>query len=277
LSGTVTLRFHVLDPFHCPEGAYDDKMITFAASSISVQGIPPLEINACEGTDTLVTVVAQGLGLSYQWTVSENGDSWSPVKGANSNELTFNTISAEDAGYYSCIIMDVNSCMDTGSVKTQVIVHSYPVKPVIEERNDTLISMGSYENYQWLDGSVNIISQSNVLLPADDGVYQLRVSDNGYCWSVSDPYNWSYNAIQGTVVPAGTFYPNPATNQLIIHAKDDLSAIINLYGLSGILAASVTLTGYTFVWDISSIEKGTYLFEMIENGKVSTREILIFQ
>jgi hypothetical protein len=278
-AGSVTLQFHVLDSYNCPEGTADDKTITFAASSITVIDASSGQMNVCDGTDTLLWVNAGGTHLSYQWISSATGEDWTDMEGATTSELLIRDISKADEKYYSCIITDINNCIDSGAVSAQLLVHGYPEKPVITESNDTLLSLEPFTYYLWEDQVGNPLSDAPYLVPAGAGSFWLWVSDNSYCWSASDLFEWEPAGMEVVKNSSYLIYPNPASDRLIIKSQPDEGhrITIHVYGINGILKSSWNITSAENVMDVADFARGLYLLEIVENDKPGVKNILLLK
>lgn len=72
-------------------------------------------------------------------------------------------------------------------------------------------------------------------------------------------------------------YPNPASESITITSKNGLNnATINLYDLTGkIILQKTSIRGSNSLLNLSSLQKGIYLLEVIDNGKQTRRKIAI--
>lgn len=70
-------------------------------------------------------------------------------------------------------------------------------------------------------------------------------------------------------------YPNPATNQLQIESKQDISFDIKVYNLNGILIDEFTNTDAITHYDITKYPAGVYLFSFISYELISYQRIII--
>ena len=278
-AGSVTLWFHVLDSYNCPEGTADDKILAFAGSTINViEGTSGL-MNMCDGMDTLLWVNAGGTGLSYQWISSATGEDWTNMEGATNSELLISDISKADEKYYACILTDINNCIDSGAVTAQILVHGYPEKPVITESHDTLFSLEPFNHYLWEDQVGNPLSEAPYLVPAGAGSFWLWVSDNSYCWSASDLYEWEPVGMEEVINSTCMIYPNPASDRIVIMRRPDAGnpVTVNLYEINGVLKYSRTLDSAETVLDVADLARGLYLLEIIENDKIAGRNTLLLK
>jgi hypothetical protein len=279
LAGSVTLWFHVSDSYHCPEGTADDKTITFAGSSIRISEGSPERMNVCEGTDTVIWITAEGTDLAFQWISSATGGNWTQIEGATTPEFSLNGITKADEKYYSCIVTDINSCIDSGAVTTQLLVYGFPAKPVITETNDTLVSLTSFDYYQWEDNLGNQLSDARYLVPVSAGSYWLFASDNSFCWSVSDPYAWEPTGIEELNTGTYVIYPNPASERLAIKCQRDAGnqVTVNMYGINGVFKGSWKLVSAETVLNVADLARGLYLLEIVDNDKIVGRNTLLLK
>jgi hypothetical protein len=75
----------------------------------------PVAVSSCAGSNAILTVVANGSGISYSWT--KNGNA---IGASNNDTLYLNNLSANDAGNYICNI--TSSCGNASSNTVAVTV-----------------------------------------------------------------------------------------------------------------------------------------------------------
>ncbi|MFN3852626.1 MAG: immunoglobulin domain-containing protein, partial [Spirosomataceae bacterium] len=86
--------------------------------------VQPTPVNACEGTEVSFTLTATGTGtLSYQWKKGTTN------VGINSNTLTLSSVSATDAGSYTCVV--TGTCSSATSDPTILVVNPNPAAPTV--------------------------------------------------------------------------------------------------------------------------------------------------
>jgi hypothetical protein len=201
------------------------------------------------------------------------------MEGATNSELLLSDISKADEKYYSCIITDINNCIDSGAVTAQLLVYGYPEKPVITESHDTLFSLEPFNHYLWEDQVGNPLSEAPYLVPAGAGSFWLWVSDNSYCWSASDLYEWEPAGMEELNNSTCMIYPNPASDRIVIMRRPDAGnpVTVNLYATNGVLKCSRKLDSGETVLDVADLARGLYLLEIIENDKIVGRNTLLLK
>jgi hypothetical protein len=138
----------------------------------------------CQG-DNVVLNANQGSGLRYQWQT--NG---MPIA-ANANAITFTTA---NAGSYTVVVTDANSCSNTSSV-TPVIVNALPTATITPASTTTFCQGGSVIlnansgtglNYQWQNNGMPINGATNAHYTATTaGIYTVLVTTASNCSSIS--------------------------------------------------------------------------------------------
>jgi hypothetical protein len=265
--GSVTLRFEVLNDYYCEEGSHDEKLITFAQSTIDVVGHSEEDVSVCEGTDTLLWFSANGTGLSFQWLVWQTEGYWLPVENETGTELSFTQIEPADAGSYAMVITDVSGCVDSVNVVIQLQVLDNPDVPVIVASDEGLAPTMGFADYEWIDASNGLAGTDSLFMPPSAGNYRVRVTDNGVCWSLSDAYSWNPVGIEKLHWEACSIYPIPADDHIHIRlpGKYDLnSATVSVYGLDGRMAGCWEITSRDMKIPLGNIKHGVYLVEIAD-------------
>ena len=129
---------------------------------------PDGTVEICDGDTLTITAV---MAESYLWTTGD----------------TTQAIQVTQAGTYNVTATDENGC--TGTSSDVIVIVNQPPSPVITadgpvdfcEGGSVILSTGSYETYQWSNGSNN---QS--ILVNQSGTYTVTVTDSLGCSSASD-------------------------------------------------------------------------------------------
>lgn len=114
--------------------------------AITISPISPLNQTICEGQSATFTVTATGTGLQYFWrlngtTLSNEGR----ISGANTNSLTINPATTNDAGNYSLVINgDDNVCPQAFTSQDAIlIVNKKSADPTSATASSPRICFGS--------------------------------------------------------------------------------------------------------------------------------------
>ena len=109
-------------------------------------------------------------------------------------------------------------------------------------------------------------------------VRRLTVDKTDHVWiatgqGVSDYYPGSYG-ISEIAMEAGSVYPNPAHEQLVIRHKNN-DSVLSLYDATGKESLTSILTGENTCIDIQSLQPGIYLLRIRDANKVYSSKIII--
>ena len=171
----------------------------------------PSSVNVCAGDNTSITVDVSGTNPSYQWQ-KYNGSSWADLSGANIATLSFNPVTAGDAGDYHCIIggdcsITITSSTATLAIKSNTSINTQPVSKIVCAGNDVSMTVeagGTNLIYQWqkqsgslwndvpgATGSTLSFSPANT---GDAGDYRCNVHGDCGPGITSDPVTLTVNA-----------------------------------------------------------------------------------
>jgi hypothetical protein len=158
-------------------------------------------------------------------------------------------------------------------------------QPIIEIRGDTLITSGTYLDYQWYDEKGKIEgAKSNRYIISKSGVYHLDVHDGHGCYNSSanvsvifsnsrDP---EFNGLRYSILP------NPCREELIFRLESALIEEIMLQLVSPLgQLISVKTAGHQFPeqsvqFNVSHLSKGIY-YLIITTEKIRKTEKIIVQ
>lgn len=179
----------------------------------------------CAGTTLLLS--ASG-GQNYSWT----GPS---AFSSTLQNPAINSITPLEAGTYSVIVSDVNSCTDTATVT--VIVNT--VDTSVTPNGSVLTASASGAAYQWIDCSTQQIisgATGQTYNAVQSGQYAVIVTENG-CSDTSSCHQILSLGISGEQTAAGiNVFPNPGDGLFHIQLND--AAEIHVYDLTGRLVFS---------------------------------------
>ncbi len=131
---------------------------------------------------------------------------------------TFNPIQTGTFTFEYTYVDTANGCM--GRNWDTVVVHDLPAVPVISQTGHILsIPSGPY-SYEWLlnGSSLSGFNTSSITAPSD-GSYQVIVTDNNGCSSISQPFIFSTVGLAAQDSNPWKLYPNPSRDKVYIHGN----------------------------------------------------------
>ncbi len=251
--------------------------------------IDPEDQLVCEDEMITLNVGTLGTGVSYQWEVND-GSGWMPVSdgavysGSNTDMLTFPASSGIDGYQYQCVLS--NACPGTStSAPATVTINDLPtVDFTYYFSGDSLIvtsvSTGA-NNYYWDFGDGTPLYPG--LIPyyvyASSGTYNVTLYAYNDCGTVSATYPVNYIATSNENIFGNIDFsmsPNPTSGQLTIDMSSEefYQAGIHLYDVQGRRLSSHLTEDKVHSFDISSYASGTYLVQVIIEGKTSIQKII---
>ena len=153
------------------------------ASEIPIVTSHPSDLDVCEGSGGLFSVVANPDYLSYQWKFE--GDDIATGLGAN---YFVNNVSASNEGNYTCVVTNAcgsvysNSALLTNVLSPEIITNPTSINPCF---NDTVYfvteAAGVNLEFQWykngnlITGAIDDTLQLNSVSDTSQGYYQCKV------------------------------------------------------------------------------------------------------
>jgi hypothetical protein len=174
----------------------------------------------------------------------------------------------DSAGTYQVSVHAVNQCFDTTGYRT-ITVHPVPSVPSIIQNGDTLTCSVPGTSYGWYKNSVLLpayTTQSIILtLPADNGSWQVRVSNSFNCKSTSSPL--TVVGMEEITETSISIFPNPAITELRIKNEELKIERIEIYDVFGkkLFSQISGLTSQISI-DVSHLPPGIY-FVTITNSE----------
>lgn len=238
---------------------------TSATTNVTVtSGVPVVTTNSslsfCRGDSVVLTASA---GTAYMWS---NGATDQSITVFGSDTLT---VSVTGSG----------GC-DGTSDEVIVIMHDLPT-PVVTVNLDSVVTGQGYQGYQWYVNGGAISGANNYFhIYAQDGQYQVNVTDTNGCSATSD----SVLVIIIGTTEQGTYNitinPNPTLGEFVVNAtfeggNDYTIEIIDLNGKM-IIPKAITGNGNSFTqrFDIQSLAKGVYLLKVTAGGEQIVKKII---
>ena len=195
----------------------------------------------CAGGSVLLS--AQPGAASYQWLSNST-----PIANATSSSYV-----AMYNGYYKVLVTSSTSGCPSISDSVRVTVYQTPV-PHINRTGNVLSTASYYANYQWYrDGRVISGATANTYTFANDGMFQVKVTDTAGCSGFSAYAPVNNLAVNGISANDIKMYPNPASNIVYIEAPVPVNAAVrSMDGKLVLYQENVTKL------DVSSFSDGVY-------------------
>lgn len=173
---------------------------------------------------------------------------------------------------------DSFGCVTTGYIAMEVL--PAPSEPLIERVTATLLKAPSgFSAYQWYryGGAISGATSStyDVVLT---GVYEVRVMNGAGCFRMSPPYGFGVGVGVGEQTQNElNVYPNPSSGlfQVDYSGRDQQSAEIQVFDMSGRRMHITRLAPGTAVMDLSHLAPGRYLLHLKANDISSFQSIVI--
>lgn len=257
---------------------FNSTVTTGVAASISSD---PVSTAVCAGSSATFSVTAAGdPTIQYQWM--KNGID---IGGAISSSYTIPSVSAADAGSYTCEVTnsygtDVSNAA-TLTVNAVTSISSHPADVNVPEGTDVTLSVtaaGTSLTYQWRKNGSNLSNGGNIsgattssllisdVTLADYGTYTCVVTgscgtstSNGAVVNVItsvDDYTQSKPAI----------FPNPSEGMYVVTFNEAISGSVSVYDADGKLVFWRIISNEKQLdLDLTGRANGTYLIRIDAN------------
>ena len=181
-------------------GPYYSAEVTLTVNpvtAITTQPVTPQ--NVCVNDNVSFTVVATGVGLTYQWY---KNDALNPVAGATNATLNLTNVAVANAGSYFSIVtgtcgIPVTSTVSVLSIDVAPIISVHPQTKAVCAADNTNLSVstsaGTNLTYEWYfdngGGFVAVPASNSPILPlnafnaAQEGDYYVDITN--YCGTIS--------------------------------------------------------------------------------------------
>ncbi|MCU4155771.1 gliding motility-associated C-terminal domain-containing protein [Carboxylicivirga sp. A043] len=171
----------------------------------------------CDGGSVDISATPTGGTAPYSYSWQKDGN---PLAYAT-DVFTINPVTLADAGVYSVVVTDDNTCSSTVAATTTLVVNENPTvtvaynAPVCNGATLTLTATpangsGIYNSYVWTKGGVVIPGETASTLTidpvtlADGGDYGVTVVDNLGCTSTEDVVTVTINALPSPTASSNT-------------------------------------------------------------------------
>lgn len=154
----------------------------------------------------------------------------------------------------------------------EIQVFSGPTKPTISQNGAELTSSATSNNQWYFNGNPISEATSQTYSAIATGSYQVGVSSEDGCISMSDIYTVTttggINIISDKDIK---IYPNPAKDNIVIEGVS--KAKIELFNLQGQFIKNVNATGNKTSMDISDVNNGVYSIKITTTDGIIVKKI----
>lgn len=242
----------ILSGFNACDTIYDTLQVNLSS------GTPPqltIDKTLICASDSALICAPSGYA-SYQWN----------------NGKTTNCFYTNQAGNYYVQVQNGGGC---GATSTPVSLAVRPQPSVsIVRQGDTLSSYGAV-SYQWmLDHSPISGATSAVYIARESGLYSVQITDNFGCKATSTDIEIFISGLEEVVGDHQVeVYPNPASGMLQVEVTDASFAggQFILFDALGRKTIQQAIFGQSAVVNVSQLSKGTYVWAVEKDAKVSGR------
>lgn len=238
-----------------------------ATITLPVYGKPNVNIigptTVCVG-DTVHYNTAGQISTFYLWSVY---NPHSHIADTINNNAWF---TFDSAGTYQVSVYAANACFDSIGYKT-ITVNPVPPVPLIIQSGDTLTCTITASTYTWYRNFVlqpAFTTQSIVITPGDNGLWEVEVSNSFNCRTMSQLYSVDVG-IEELAGESISIFPNPAINELAVSSGQEAVKEMEIYDVMGQRVFPSPLTPLSFgrgdrgeVIDISSLVPGIYFIKL---------------
>ena len=189
------------------------------------------------------------------------------------NSISFGTITITEPGVYYQEFETSGVCDSL----VELVVNAQNLNTNVNTAGNTLISLASGVNYQWIDcDSGNEISGATqqTFSPSASGNYAVIVSANA-CSDTSACITVNTAGITSALGTHFTVTPNPANEFVLLHTSSQNLFTIELMTLQGKLISTQQVFGGAQSIDIQSIAPGCYFLNIIEANHRYTQKLIV--
>jgi hypothetical protein len=181
------------------------------------------------------------------------------------------------SGLYTIKVSDVYGCEAT-SPERKMTFGSKPTPVISYNSNTKMLQTTSYASYKWSDNGGDIVgATSSSLQPLYSSTYFVVVSDSVGCEGKSAGFYYSYLNIKELSKSTFQIFPNPASEYFTLKNTSDITfEKLELYNLRGQKILTINMIADLSIYDISSLEKGTYIcIGISKNEKVILDQFIV--
>lgn len=167
------------------------------------------------------------------------------------------------SGKYSVSAVNLQGCRLRDTIAVQFI--QLPV-PIIFQNHHTLYTDTGY-TYQWFFNGNPTVGTEYYLPIAQNGEYQVEISDKNGCSSLSDKFQATGVFVNQIEQQGFSIYPNPANTFITIHGLTHPSYVV--YNTLG----AIVLEGNGNQIQVGQLPDGLYFLVLEEDGKRYTKQV----
>lgn len=184
--------------------------------------------------------------------------SWSPAASIVSGRTNaVARVKPTTTTVYTVIVSDKNGCIGRDTVTVTVLEN---IKPVIARNGDTL-SVNATGIIQWLlDGNPIPNATGNRFVPANNGIYSVRVTNQIGCEAVSDGLNVTITSLDDIPTQDISIAYDHINNNLNLHGAQGMKA--ELYSLVGNSLSSTRCTDTVTTISTAGLSSGLYFIRI---------------
>ncbi len=238
----------------------------FGEAEFTVQVRDSLGVMAPEA---LTLCAGQTTTLSVSVTADIVSAAWSPLEGLDDPFSLEPTLTASSSATYTLVVQDDLGCVAYDTLTVNAL--PAPNKPIVIQRGDTLVcTSANVVQYMWWKDGVALVNQTDsILINPQDAEYQIAISNESGCVSVSDAFRPIVNSVDEFSAPirllnTGTHIEVKGTNQPVNSLK--------LFSLTGQVVREISDTQRI---SISTISSGIYFLEISIGSRTVHRNVLI--
>ena len=179
---------------------------------------------------------------------------------------TTTSIRVADSGAFSITVTTSQGCLNASD--TTWVHQAAPFTPPIAQ-NGSQLTTGTYFYYQWLlDGNLIPGATGPTFSPTVSGCYQVTVNDSFGCPATSDTLCLTLNALESTLPPGISLFPNPTSGscQVILNGKNGM--IWELWDPIGRKLRSGTFSTGKNSLDLQAESTGIYLLSIHDHSRI---------
>lgn len=154
-----------------------------------------------------------------------------------------------------------------------------PIDSSVTLSGNTLTAVSSGGTYEWLNCSTGLSviageTAQSFIAPAN-GSYAMKISENG-CIDTSSCYTFTTVGIDQNNDSEFSIFPNPATDYVTIKLTNSENTIVRIIDIKGAEQSVFNTNGMASVLlDLSKLEAGIYVIQVINNSKVTSKQLVI--
>lgn len=219
---------------------------------------PVVATTVCSGTGFSLDVTAGGSDLTYEWI--KDG---AVIGNSAISTYAVGVSALADAGIYKVAV--TGTCGTDTSDEAVVVVNATPA-PVIQQNGAVLTSSTTGTAYEWYFNSNSISGADQQSYTATQtGNYKVKVTSADGCAGTSDEVNVVISGIETVDAAAISFYPNPATDVLMIQSDVNVLSI-EVFDIAG--KKQLSENNHTNRITINNLAQGTYVLAITTNNGI---------